>query len=271
MGMLHVGDRGAQRLQQHRTLQWRQPEGAGQRPVVLGPPGQPPTDPGRGVIGTGNVPVGAGQPLQLVPGHRPGDLRQARLGARRGDPGQRPHLGVGEPAGRELGADHRQVLQRAGDPDVLAGGAGGQLTLPGQPRRAAGHVPAGPAAAGVEVTRQDQEPARRRDLTAGAVALPDPGQGPVHPRAAPASQRCDIEAVITAPMSHRVGQVPAQLADLRLQPLQRHRVRRTGAESRQRSGVVVPGSAPGRIVSNLYLMSVPGSGNPGKAHRTALT
>ena len=41
------------------------------------------------------------------------------------------------------------------------------------------------------------------DLTAGAVALP--AQGKVLSTLAPPPQRCDIEAVITAPMSHRAG------------------------------------------------------------------
>ena len=76
---------------------------------------------------------------------------------------------------------HRQVPQRPGHPDMLAGGARAHLALPRQPRRAAGHLPVSPAPARVEVPQQDQEPAGGR------------------------------------------GQVPSQLADLRLQPLQRHR------------------------------------------------
>ena len=178
-----VGAGGAQRLEQHRALQRRQPERAGQRPVFLEPPRQPATHPRRRVIGRGDLAVRPGEPLQLVPGHRPGQLGQARLGGRGGDPGQRPDLGVGQRGRGELSADDGQVPQGAGDPDVLAGGAGGHLALPRQPLRAGVHLPAGPAAAGVEVGEQDQEPAGRR------------------------------------------GQVPGQLADLRLQPLQRHRRR----------------------------------------------
>jgi hypothetical protein len=40
-----LGAGGPQRLQQHRALQGRQPERAGQRPVLLDPPGQAAADP----------------------------------------------------------------------------------------------------------------------------------------------------------------------------------------------------------------------------------
>ena len=138
--------------------------------------------PAPGVISRADLPVRPGEPLQLIPGHRPGELRQPRLGTRRRDPGQRPHLRIRQPARGELPADHRQVPQRPRHPDVLPGRPRGHLALPRQPLRAAVHLPARPAAAGIEIPEQDQEPARRR------------------------------------------GQVPGQLADLRLQPLQRHRV-----------------------------------------------
>jgi hypothetical protein len=83
--------------------------------------------------------------------------------------------------GLPAGLYHRQVPQRPGHPDLLAGGARRDLALPRQPRRAGGQVPAGPAAPRVELAYQQQEPAGRR------------------------------------------RQVPGKLADLRLQPLQRHR------------------------------------------------
>ena len=213
MRVFQVPGRRAQRLEQHRACQRRQPERPGQRPVLLQPPGQPPPDPGRRVIGAGDLPVGAGEPLQLVPRHRPGDLRQALLVLRGGDPGQRPHLGVRQPGRGELAADDRQVPQRPGHPDVLPGGTGGHLALPRQPARAAAHVPAGPAPAGIEISQQHQEPARRR------------------------------------------GQVPGQLADLRLQPLQRHRGR---DRSRGRSRAGGPGSGT----------SGPGSGTSGPGSGT---
>ena len=139
--------------------QRRQPERPGQGPVVLEPPAQPPLDPGCGVVGVADLPVGAGEPLQLVPRHRPGDLGQALLVIWRGDPGQCPHLGVGEPGRGEIGADHRQVPQGTGHADMLPGGTGGHLAFPRQPLGAAIHLPARPAAAGVEVGEQDQEPA----------------------------------------------------------------------------------------------------------------
>ena len=217
VGVVQVPGRGAQRLQQHRAGQRRQPERPRQRPVLLEPPGQPPPDPRRGVIGAGDLPVRAGEPLQLVPGHRPGQLRQPRLVLRRGDPGQRPHLGIRQAGRPELGADHRQVPQRPGHPDVLPRGAGGHLALPRQPLRAAVHLPGRPAAAGVEVSQQDQEPARRR------------------------------------------GQVPGQLADLRLQPLQRHR----GGAGRYR-GQGGQGAELGVSTSNMYLTLAGGSDNPGR-------
>ena len=164
-----------------------QPERPGQRSVLLETPGQAAPDPGGGVIGGADLAVGAGEPLQLVPGHRPGDLGQVRLGLRGGDPGQRADLGIRQPARAELRADHWQVPQRSGHPDVLPGRAGGHLALPRQPRRAAGHLPARPAAARVEVPEQgpgtgtwprpDARPARRSP----------PPAAPAEPRRSPGS------------------------------------------------------------------------------------
>jgi hypothetical protein len=85
---------GAQGLQQHRALQRRQPEGVGQRSVILEPPGQPTLDPGSGVVGVADPAVGTGLPVELAGGHRAGDLGQVLLGVRGGDPGQRPDFGV---------------------------------------------------------------------------------------------------------------------------------------------------------------------------------
>ena len=51
---------GAQGLQQHRAGQRGEPERAGQRPVVLEPPGQPPPDPRGGVVSGGDLAVGVG-------------------------------------------------------------------------------------------------------------------------------------------------------------------------------------------------------------------
>ncbi len=63
MGVLQVADGCAQRLQQRRALERGQPERARQGPVVLEPPGQPPPDPGRGVVSLADLPVRAGEPL----------------------------------------------------------------------------------------------------------------------------------------------------------------------------------------------------------------
>jgi hypothetical protein len=49
--------------------------------------------------------VRGGEPLALRGGHRAGDLGQASFGRGGGDPGQRPHLGIRHPPGRELRAD----------------------------------------------------------------------------------------------------------------------------------------------------------------------
>ena len=203
--VLQVSTRGTQRLEQHRALQRGEPERAGQRPVLLEPPYQPTADQRRCVIGLGGLAVGAGEPLQLVGGHRLGQLGQPCLGGRGGDPGQRPHLGIRQPPGGEPGPDHRQVPQRAGHPDMLPGGTRGHLALPRQPLRAAVHLPARPAPAGIEISQQDQEPAGRR------------------------------------------GQVTGQLADLRLQPLQRHRAGGAGAGGAGAGGA---GAAGGEAVSD---------------------
>ena len=67
---------------------------------------------------------------------------------------------------------HRQAGQGAGDPDLLAGGARGDLAFPGQPRRARGQVPRRPAAAGVELGDQLQEPAGPGGQVRGQLADP---------------------------------------------------------------------------------------------------
>ena len=105
--------------------QRRQPERPGQRPVLL--------------AAARSAAAGSGPPRRRrwltwrwaranrsswFPGHRPGDLGQALLGVRGGDPGQRPHLGVRQPGRGELGR---------GSP---AGPA-----APGRPGRAPGRYP----------------------------------------------------------------------------------------------------------------------------------
>ena len=214
MRVLQVPGRRPQRLQQHRPGQRRQPERARQRPVVLEPPRQPAADPSLGVVGRTDLPVRPGKPLQLVAGHRAGQLGQARLGGRGRDPGQRPHLGIRQPPRAELPPDHRQVPQRPRHPHMLPRGTRGHLALPRQPRRTAGHLPVRPAPAGIEVPQQDQEPARGR------------------------------------------GQMPGQLTDLRLQPLQRHRVQGHCAIRAGVAGVV-------SWLSNMSFILIIGSDIPG--------
>jgi hypothetical protein len=68
--------------------------------------------------------------FQLRGGRGLGQLDQVGLGVPVSDPGQRPDLGVGQPAGAELAPDQRQDAQRAGDPDLLTRGVGAELALP---------------------------------------------------------------------------------------------------------------------------------------------
>ena len=135
-------------------------------------PGQLACRPGPPAFRLADPPVRVGEPLQLPSGHRRSHLYQVGLGFRGDDPGQRPHLGVGQAAGRELPPDERVIHQAAGDPDVLAGGAGGDLALPRQPRRARRHLPGRPSLPLVEVRHQQQELARRRRQVPGQLADP---------------------------------------------------------------------------------------------------
>jgi hypothetical protein len=121
---------GAQGLEQHRAGQRRQPETACQGTVFLESPRQAAADPGGRVVGTGALPVRTGESLQLVARHRDRHIRQSLLRRRGRDPGQRAHLHIRQATRRELPPDHRQFSQRAGDPDMLAGRAGGHLAFP---------------------------------------------------------------------------------------------------------------------------------------------
>ena len=180
----------AQRLHHHRPLSRRQPDRHRHRPV-LAIDAHPPRRPGRhsAASDTGGA---RARTAPLRRGHRPGDLRQARLGFRGGDPGQRPHLRIRHPPRRELGADHRQVPPAPGPPGPAPGRCPGR---PGTSTPATPHTtadPSTPSPAARRTRHQQQEPARPR------------------------------------------GQVPGQLTDPLLQPLQRHHGPRRGLAGRQR-------------------------------------
>ena len=130
-------------------------------PVLEGLPVLRPPVPGLRAGVVVGAPPGAAEPLGLRRGRRRGELQQRGLAVRRGDPGQRPHLGVGQPAGGERGRDQRQPAQRPGHPDVLAGGDRGHAALPGEPVPAGLDADSVPAAALVELRHQPQ-PCRRR-------------------------------------------------------------------------------------------------------------
>ena len=185
--MVEVSRGGAERLDQDLALHRGQADRHRDPPVlVIDPPGHPPRRAGPLIDMTGDLPVRAGEPVQLPAGHRLGQLGQAFLGGRGGDPGQGPDFRIRQPPGGEPGPDHGQVPQGAGDPDLLAGGAGCQLALPRQLRRTRRQLPRLPPPPRIKVADQEQEPAGRR------------------------------------------GQMPGQLADLRLQALQRHLGGRAG-------------------------------------------
>jgi hypothetical protein len=162
VGVLEVVAGGAQRLEDDGGGLGGQ-DGAELVVQVAGrAPGELAGGPGAAGRRRADPPVRPGEALQLARGHRRGHLDQVRLGLRGDDPGQRPHLRVRHPARRELLPDQRVPRDGAGDPDLLAGGARGDLALPRQPGRARRQLPAGPPLALVEVRHQQQELARRR-------------------------------------------------------------------------------------------------------------
>ena len=88
---------------------------------------------------------------------RPPHRQQRRLGLRRRHPRQRPDLGVGQLPARQGRREPRQPAQRPGDPHALPGRAQVQSRAPAQPL-GAGAGAALPAAAGVELAEQVQQP-----------------------------------------------------------------------------------------------------------------
>src|SRR3974390_3028929 len=82
------GDGGAEGFEEDAAGQGREVEGAGQGAVVFDPVGQAAAYPGMVVIDGTDLAVSTGEPLQLVGGHRGGQLSQAGVGGGGGDPGQ---------------------------------------------------------------------------------------------------------------------------------------------------------------------------------------
>ena len=170
--VLQVTPCGPQRLQDHRCVLGRQ-DGPELVVQVTDPvPGQPALGPGRAAVGLAHPPVGLGETLQLGRGHRRGHRDQVGFGLRGDDPGKCSHLGVGQAGRGELVPDERVLRQGPGHPDLVAGGAGGELALPRQPGRAGRQLPVSPTAALVEVRHQQQELARRGGQVPGQLAQP---------------------------------------------------------------------------------------------------
>ncbi len=117
----------------------------------------------------GVVPVHAAQPgdhrLELSDGSVLGKYQQVSdqgILPGRGDAGDGARVGVGDPARPHRRRQSRERGERAGDPDVVAGGALSKPAVVGQPSRG-GRQPVGiRAVAVVELGDQQQPPARRR-------------------------------------------------------------------------------------------------------------
>ena len=94
--------------------------------------------------------------LDVAGGARLADREQSLLGLRRGHPGERAHLGVGQLAAGERLGEPRQRAERAGHADALAGGAEIHPDAPGQPV-GAGAEAVVPAAARVELADEVEQ------------------------------------------------------------------------------------------------------------------
>ena len=81
---------------------------------------------------------------------------EVRLVFGRGDPGQRPDLGVGDFAVAHGGGDQGKLFESPRDPHLLSRGPHGESGAPVEPVGAAPE-PAAPAEALVELTNQNQE------------------------------------------------------------------------------------------------------------------
>ena len=120
------------------------------------------------VFGQGGGPAKAGdETVEVSGGGVQGYLHQVGLGGGGRDPGDRPGLGIAEPARGERGGSHRQVGHGVCDAQMFAGGRQAHSAAPGQPVRARAHSGAAPAFAGVERGEQHQEPAGRGGQVTG--------------------------------------------------------------------------------------------------------
>ena len=95
-----------------------------------------------GRLGGEAAPVLAHHPVELRRGGVAGQLDQLFLGLGLGDPGDRPHLGVGELAPPEGSPQVRQLEKPPRHPHVLARRARIERALPGDPRPAGMKAPA---------------------------------------------------------------------------------------------------------------------------------
>ena len=108
-------------------------------------------------------PLGAPEPaddaFDVHCGRVLGELHEVGLVVGRGDAGERPHLRVAQPARGERLRDERQVVDRAGDPELLPSSATVEAALPTEPLRARPAAPLLVALAAVVLAHEQQPPA----------------------------------------------------------------------------------------------------------------
>ena len=129
-----------QRAPQHRPDLRRQPPADNHHPVLVHPRPQPAARVPPPLLRLLHVPVDAppraGDPLHVRRRARQRHVEQGLLVLRGGDPGDRAHLRVGDPAAAHGVAQLRQLSEGARHADVLAGGPRREPGPPAQPVRA---------------------------------------------------------------------------------------------------------------------------------------
>jgi len=121
-----------------------------------------------GVLPSGLLSLGLGvhpspashDALDVLGGARAAHRQKSLLGLRRGHAGQLADLCVRELTAGERPRQPRQRAEGAGDPDVLAGGAGREPHAPGEPS-GAGAKAGVPAIAGIEFTDEIEQASGR--------------------------------------------------------------------------------------------------------------